>query len=72
MPKKAPQKKLDLRYAEIHENIKTMCEGLRSLERCGLKTELLVLMLQDQTGLNKGECRRVFIALSRLERAYCK
>lgn len=65
-------KKLDLRFNEVHENIRTLCEGLRSLQTTGLKTELLVLMLMDFTGLNKTQCRAVFDALPKLEKAYLK
>ena len=65
-------KKLDLRFKEVQDNIKTMCKGLRSLEECGLKEDLLVLMLVDQTGLNKTQCRAVLEALPRLEKAYLK
>lgn len=66
------KKKLDLRFKEVHDNIKIMCEGIKSIEQCGLKTELLILMLQDQTGLNKTVCRAVFNALPRLEKTYLK
>ena len=65
-------KKLDLRFNEVHQNIKIMCEGLRSLSQSGLKNNLLILMLMDQTGLNKTQCRAVLDALPRLERAYLK
>lgn len=72
MKNKQATVKMDLRFNEVHENIKIMCEGLRSLEKTGLKTELLVLMLADQTGLNKTQCRAVLNALPRLEKAYLK
>lgn len=68
----AKQKKLDLRFKEVHENIKVMCEGLRSLEECGLKEDILVLMLVDQTKLTKTQIRSVLEALPRLEEAYLK
>jgi len=64
--------KLDLRFKQVKENIVTMCEGLRSLSECGLKDDLLILMLMDQTGLNKTQCRQVLHALPRLEKAYLK
>jgi hypothetical protein len=64
--------KLDLRFTEVHENIKKMCEGLRSLADSGLKDDLLVLMLMDQTGLNKTQIRTVVNALPKLEKIYLK
>lgn len=71
MNKKATES-MDLRFKEIHQNIKTVCDGLRSLEKTGLKTELLVLMLQDSTGLNKTQCQAVIEALPKLEKFYLK
>ncbi len=68
----ANKKKLDLRFNQVKENIKVMCKGLRSLEDCGLTEDLLVLMLVDQTSLNKTQCREVIDALPRLETAYLK
>jgi hypothetical protein len=68
----AKVKKLDLRFKEVHVNIKTMCNGLRTLEECGLKDDLLILMLMDQTGLNKTQVRSILKALPRLEQAYLK
>jgi len=64
--------KIDLRFNQIRENIKILSEGLRSLESCGIKTDLLVLMLMDQTKLNRTECQAVLKALSRLEQDYLK
>lgn len=63
---------MDLRFKKVHEEISIMCRGLRSLEQCGLKEDLLVLMLMDQTGLNKTQIRKVLKALPRLEKAYLK
>jgi len=68
----AKKKALDLRFKQVQEDIRTMCKGLRSLEECGLTDDLLVLMLVDQTGLNKTQIRAVIDALPRLETAYLK
>lgn len=70
MVKKAT--KLDLRFQKTRDEIREVCRGLRSLEQCGLKTDLLVLMLNDATGVNKTQCRAILDALPRLESKYLK
>jgi hypothetical protein len=67
-----PKKKLDLRFNEVHENIRTMCEGLKTLSESGLKEDLLVLMLHDTTGVTKTDIRCILKALPLLEKRYLK
>lgn len=64
--------KLDLRFKEVHDNIKIMCEGLQTLSECGLKEDLLVLMLNDMTGVTKTDIRSILRALPRLQSTYLK
>lgn len=64
--------KLDLRFKKTRDEIREVCKGLRSLEQCGLKTDLLVLMLQDMTGICKRDCKSILAALPRLEARYTK
>ena len=65
-------KKLDLRMTETHDRIRIMCAGLKTIEQSGIRQDLIVLMLQDTTGLGKPAIRAMLNALPRLEKRYLK
>lgn len=65
-------KKLDLRMNETKEQLKEVCRGLRTIQESGLKTDLVVLMLQDMTSLNKTQVKEILYALPKMESRYLK
>jgi len=64
--------KLDLRMKETQENLSKMCKGLKTLTDCGIKRDLIVLMLKDMTNVNKSDIIAILEALPKMEQRYLK
>ena len=65
-------KNLDLRLRETEDNLRKMIVGLNTIEKSGIRQDLVVLMLQDITGLGKTQIKAVLEALPKLEKRYLK
>ena len=63
-------KKLEESSEKLGREIRMLSRASKKIANSGLKRETLVLLLQDSSGIGKGNIRVILQALDRLEEKY--
>lgn len=56
----------------LAQSIESLAAGMKKLNESRLKRDAIVILLQAQTGVNRGEIRSVLNGLDQLERMWLK